>query len=258
MASKRDSTAQRRARANRAQREALAARSEAASTPRPSRQAPAASGRLGGRAEKADSRDAGPANATADRSDETKPLAGEATTGRNRRAGRARPGGEPVDVATLEGSWLSKVMRVPGGAQVLNAFLVAVLATILGVVFAFLVHTEPAPGTPRNAKNVVFVDTSVESLGVARALIPLLVIVVIPAVALAFSLHPQRRRIWLGAAIVTAVLVVTGAILFIFVAGMLGYAVYRASKVEGPQGPLLRSGTRRAAVDDGPGADQEG
>lgn len=187
-------------------------------------------------------------------SDEATATAGAETKGR---PARARPGDVAVDVATLEGSWLSKVMRVPGGAQVLNAFLVALLATVLGVVFAFVLHSQPPPGTPASDKDAVGVDTLVESVGAVSALAPLLAFLVIPGAALALSLHPRRRRIWLGAAIVMALLVMLGQILYIFVAGMLGYAVYRASKVEGPQEPLLRLGSRRAVVDDASAADQE-
>ncbi|HEX2574973.1 MAG TPA: hypothetical protein VHK88_01405, partial [Aquihabitans sp.] len=118
MARSSESSRQRRARENRARRAALEARTNGAPPARPSRVAPST-------AEKLKQRSAEP-RAAAGKGSEAAEVAKE---GRPKRERRPRPGDRPVDLATLEGSWFSKVTQVPGGTQALFAGLMAVVVT---------------------------------------------------------------------------------------------------------------------------------
>ncbi len=227
MANKRDQSNQKRQRANRAQREALAVRKVAASTPRPSRQPPVAARRTGGEVK-------APAGRTEDAN------TGAKSGGRARRPRPPRPGDTPVDIDTLEGSFYSKVVQVPGGSQAALGFFMAVLAVGFSVVLALFVHSVPPKGTKANARNVPGVDTAIHRFGPV-VLLPLVAILLAASLGYAYSLHRQRRRAWLMVAVITGVFVFVGQILFIFVAGMFAYALMRASKVEGPGESMFAS-----------------
>lgn len=223
MANKRDTSRQKRARENRAQRSALAARTKGAPPARPSRVAPATADRLKKTAESKSSA-TGKGDARTTRS------------GKPRRERPPRPGDKPVDVATLEGSWFSRLMHVPGGTQVLFAGVMAILATGLMSFSKLFVSAEDA-GT----KNAKATQTIFEFYSLTRA-VPLLVVpLAIAGAAVAFSFHPQRRRIWLGAAMILGLVAAFALQFYLFVAGFLGYAVFRSAKVEGPSEPILRS-----------------
>lgn len=210
MADKRESSRQQRARANRARREALAARTKAASTPRearvpvpPARTAPAAR-----RPERGDD-----ATAT-DR------------PARSERPRAARLGSTPVDPATMEGSWLRRLVHLPGGLQVLTASLVVVAITVMQV----FVKAVPPEGAPRNADPT---RTLFEAYG-ARALVILAPPVVMVALALGYAMHPRRRRAWIVAAFsLLMVGVVLGSLPYLMAGGFLGYGAIRSRQVEG-------------------------
>lgn len=235
MAANRDAN-QKRQRANRAQRETLAARTTAASTPRPSRQPPVAARRTGGEVK-------APAARAIDDS-------ASRPTGRAKRVRPPRPGDTPVDPATLEGSFYRKVLQVPGGSQAFMAFLLAAMAVVFSVALAAFVHTVPRRGTPAKARGAPGVDTALGRYGLA-VLVPLVLILAVATYGLLSSLRPYRRRAWLGAAVVIGVLVFFGQVLFVFVAGMFAYATMRASKVEGPGESVLGSLRRRRGADRG-------
>ncbi len=239
VANKRDTSAQRRARENRARRQALEARTKGAPPARPSRVAPATAEKLKRSAASTStstgSSGSGPANGSG---------------GKPRRERPPRPGDRPVDLDTLEGSWFSKVMKVPGGIQVLFAAVMAVVATGLMSFTAVFVAEADIDDRDATATQTVF---EAKSLPVALALvgIPL----VITAVALASTLRPQRRRVWLVSAIILGALSLALLQLYLIVAGFLAYGVFRAARVEGPNEPLLGSlfGRRRPSVDPGAG-----
>lgn len=235
MAANRDAN-QKRQRANRAQRETLAARTTAASTPRPSRQPPVAARRTGGEVK------APAARATDD--------SASRPTGRAKRVRPPRPGDTPVDPATLEGSFYRKVLQVPGGSQAFMAFLLAAMAVVFSVALAAFVHTVPRRGTPAKARGAPGVDTALGRYGLS-VLVPLVLILAVATYGLLSSLRPYRRRAWLGAAVVIGVLVFLGQVLFVFVAGTFAYATMRASKVEGPGESVLGSLRRRRGADRG-------
>jgi hypothetical protein len=235
-----DSSKQKRARANKAQREALAARTQAAATPRPSRVAPAA----GGATAAATTRRASKVSRPPQPEGEQK-TAGRASA---RPARPLRPGDTPVDVDSLEGSFYVKVMQVPGGRQVLTAAFTAVLGFIGSVLTLFFLHQQEYGLSKKAAKTAPF-ETAIHRDG-PLVLIPAVLGLVAAAVALRFALHPNRRWIWLGTAIFSVFLVVfMQQTLFIFSAGMLGYAVMRSSKVEGPNESIFGRGRRAAATD---------
>ena len=208
MANKRDTSKQKRARQNRAQREALKARAEAAAVPADVRRSSAGAG------ESADAKGAG-----------------------TKKRGRApvaprgpRPGDVPVDLDTLEGSWIAKRMAVPGGRHVLSALLLSVL---LSVMLAFQKYP-PADG-PTDAKAT---ESIFDLLG-PFAFFLLLFPVVVVAIAAQLTLHPKHRRIWLGCTIVLGAAVLAMVQLYIVhlvVVGYLIYALQRAKRVEGPYG----------------------
>jgi hypothetical protein len=238
VANKRESSNQKRQRANRAQREALAARTEAASTPRPSRQPPKAVRRTGGEVKER-------------RVDANTPAAAakgskQATSGgaRPKRERRPRLGDSPVDLETLEGSWFKKVMQVPGGSQVLMGFgITAVTAVFLSQAKLFA-----QANTPKNVKKPKLTRTLFDVVGTPQGLLLLAIPIVLAGFALLVTLRPWRRRAWTGAALAFALLVLVGGALyfnFIFSGGFLAYALFRASKVEGPAESLFAGRRRR-------------
>lgn len=237
MANKRDSNSQKRSRANRAQREALKARTTAAATPRPSRAAPAASRRAPGAR--------GPVRSTA---------TDEATTapgGRARRVRPPKPGDTPVDIAALEGSFLRRLSQVPGGSQVISAALVTVLATAFTCYLAIFTKTANTAGLERGDEGFVANATQVEVYGYVGLVIPMVIVCLMMVFALSRSLTPRRRRAWFFAAVIIGVIGLQAAQLHILAAGMLGYAYFKANKVEGPE-PLLGGRFGRRRRDDEP------
>lgn len=136
-------------------------------------------------------------------------------------------------------------MQVPGGSQVLMGFALTLLATF----FLATAKISPKEGTPKNAKNPEFVRTIFDVFGVTKGLLLLAVPVVIAGVAVAASLRRERRRVWFGSAVALALLVVGArATFYVFPAGLIGYGVYRAYKVEGPSQSSFGSRRRRAAT----------
>ncbi len=243
MANKRDSTNQKRARENRARREALEVRTKGAPA-RPSRVAPKTVEKL---ARTADNKASG-ADAKANNSGGK---AGKNASGKPRRERPPKPGDHPVDIATLEGSWISRMMQVPGGTQVLFAGVMAIVATGLMSFSKLFVAAEDSGKKGAKATQTIFQAYSL------KLAIPLLVVpLVVAALAVAFSFHPQRRRIWFAAALALGLVAASALQFYLFVAGFLAYGVYRAYKVEGPNESLLSLLRRRfgrpsvAAADD--------
>ena len=69
----------------------------------------------------------------------------------------------------------------------------------------------------------------------ARAWVFLLVPIVVVAVAVAYSLHPKRRTVWIGSAVALAIVaLLTTMTLHLLVIAFLIYGISRASKIEGP------------------------
>lgn len=218
---------QKRARQNRAQREALAARTKAASTPRHERVA-AASPVTTGRAGRTGSPD--------DAAKGAKPgAAGSAKAA----LGEGRLGQVPVDIDTLEGTFLSKLVRVPGGMQVIMA---AVLAVVLAVM-ASVMATVPPEGAERGAKAT---RTLFEAYG-ASALLFLAPPLILVGNAVVFGLHAKRRRMWTMSAVMLGLFALVMP-QYLFPAGMLGYAVLRAKRIEdGPHRPRRPARSARSA-----------
>jgi len=205
VANNRDSSKQKRARQNRAQREAREARAKAAALPAEERKAKYASSTPA---------DAAPAK-------------------KSRGADRPRPerkprlGDTPVDIETLEGNWYKKRLSVPGGRQVLTGAVLTVVITFLTVITKY-----PDPDATGEAKKKA-TESFFDIYGAAG--IPLLLVPIIAmAVATAFILSPNRRKIWIGCSFVAAIAAVVLGIPYIFPVGFLVYAVMRANKIEGP------------------------
>src|SRR5690606_1431398 len=118
VANKRDTSKQKRARQNRAQREALKVRTEVASAPPEARRSKA-------------SPTAVSAPGSSD-GDKAAPKRGGFFSPKGDRP--PRPGDVPVDIETLEGSWFTKRVKVPGGRQVLTGL---ALTVILSGLLAF-------------------------------------------------------------------------------------------------------------------------
>lgn len=227
-----DVSKQKRARQNRAQREALAARKKAASTPREERVAavaPLAPDRSGAKGSKATTGTG---------------TGGEASASARTAMAEGRLGQVPVDIETLEGSFLSKLVRVPGGMQVIMA---AVLAVVLAVMASVMATVPPEGAEPgADATRTLF-----EAYG-ASALLFLAPPLILVGNAVVFGLHAKRRRMWTMSAIMLGVFSLLMP-QYLFPAGMLGYATLRAKRVEdGPRRPVRRS--RRSRSDGGPDA----
>lgn len=234
----RDDAKQRRARENRARRAALAARKSGEAPKRPSRVAPSTAEKLAKKPQTSGGRV--PDEAAADLPDDTK------KSGKTARTKRERPpklGDRPVDIATLEGSWLSKVTKVPGGMQALMAAVLTVLVSgMLATMDAFVADADVDKKDAKATLNIF------EAYGTNRALFTLAIPLLLVFVAAGFSLHKHRRRIWVAAAIVLGVLFGTTLPHYIFPVGFLVYAVMRSSRVEGPNESLFASRRRRAAT----------
>lgn len=234
MANKRDIARQKRSRENRAQRAALTARTQGAPA-RPSRVAPSTAEKLkataGTKSTSAGSKRASSATGHSD----ALPDDGAKGAKKTRRERPPRPGDRPVDIDTLEGSWVSKVMKVPGGTQVLFAAAMAIVAT--GLMVFTNMYVADSKDKDANATLTVF---EAKSMPVALALVGIPLI--ITGIAVASSLRPHRRRIWLAAAVILGALALSGVLqLHLIVAGFFGYAVFRAAKVEGQNEPLARA-----------------
>lgn len=228
MANKRDTAAQKRARENRAQREARQARTKAASTPRPSRVAPAAK----------------PGAATGKR------VGRFGAPGQPKPPRRPRLGDAPVDVETLQGSYIRRLVQVPGGSQVTMALAISALSAFLAATGKSL-----APEGKVLSKKVKPTRSLIDAYSVSGAALRVLIPVAIIAVAFALGLSPKRRRVWLVATLLLALVFFLGGVIyiyFLFPLGLMVYGLYRANKIEGPQ-PLFggRGRASRAATDDG-------
>jgi hypothetical protein len=202
VATNRDSK-QKRAKQNRAQREAREARTKAASVPADERKAKYAS---------------------------SAPATGAAKKGRSDRPAperRPRLGDQPVDLETLEGNWYKKRLAVPGGRQVLTGTVLTVIITVLTVVNKY-----PDPDATGEAKKKL-THTFTEyygAVGIPLVIIPLLAMFV----ASYFILSPNRRRIWTICGFVAVIGAVFFGIPYFFPVGFLFYAIMRANKIEGP------------------------
>lgn len=241
MANRSDASRQKRARQNRAQRQALAARTSGEGVKRPSRVAPVTAERL--KTAPRETTRAGsidPAEAPAPGAEKPKP----------RRERAPRPGDRPVDIATLEGSWFSKIVKVPGGMQVLMAVGMTLVVTGL---LAFMDTYPSQANVDAKVKDADPERTIIEALGAPKAALILILPLVVVGIAAAMSLHKQRRRVWVGAAVILGAFFALGMLQYIFPMGFLLYAVMRASRVEGPNEPLFRR--NRAAAD--PDADAD-
>lgn len=209
MANKRDTSKQKRARQNRAQREAVQARTKAAAEAPEVRRSKATS---------APTASGTPAKKQG--------FFSAASEGRP-----PRPGDTPVDVATLEGNWITKRVQVPGGRQVLTALLLTLILTVLLAAQKFVPE-----GAPKDAKPTVSIFDRFGALAFVLLGVPLIIV----AIAAQFSLHPKRRRIWTFCAALLSIAVV-GALgiyfVHLIVVGYLIYAISRAAKIEGPVSP---------------------
>lgn len=218
MANKRDTSKQKRARENRAQREALKARTTAASTDPEERRTKATS--------TADAPST-KASRAAERSARTRPV---------------RPGDVPVDVAALEGNFLSKRNHVPGGRQVMFAFVITLITSI-----TLAVGKYPPDDDPDGKRTLSFFEAA------GPAAWPLLLVPpVVVAVALALSLHPKRRRIWLACTVALGALTVAALAIYtvnLLALGFMIYGIQRASRVEGPMAGGRPRRARRGATE---------
>ncbi|HRW37271.1 MAG: hypothetical protein KDB04_04815 [Acidimicrobiales bacterium] len=206
MANKRDTSKQKRARENRAQRDALKARTEAAATAPEQRRTRASAGPVEAPKSKA--------GRAAERSARTRPV---------------RPGDVPVDVESLEGNFLTKRNQVPGGRQVLYSFALTVIIAVLLATQKYATPEELDRNEKATPTHSIF-----EAYG-ARAWVFLLVPIVVVAVAVAYSLHPKRRTVWIGSAVALAIVaLLTTMTLHLLVIAFLIYGISRASKIEGP------------------------
>ncbi len=151
-------------------------------------------------------------------------------SGKPRRERPPKPGDKPVDIATLQGSFVKKVMQVPGGFQVLMATGLTVLSSVMVVFTAQHVAQELGEDGETTAAPIF------EAYGsTAQAAMWLVIPLVAAAVALSASLSPFRRRVWLaGAIIMMGVFFSTGAFVYLYPGGTLAWAYFRSTKIEGP------------------------
>lgn len=233
MAKKSETSRQRRARENRARREALAARTKAASTPKAERTAAAAPERT----------DTGASGRSRKGRSEQK----AASTTRSRAERPARLGQVPVEIHELEGGFLRKVVQVPGGMQVMMS---VVLVLAMTAMYSF-VHLFPPEGAPVDATAT---QTIWDRFGVGGALSFLGPPLIIALSALFYSLHERRRRVWIMAAILLAIMSLFMP-QYLFPAGFMFYAVWRAKRVEDGGGVSL--GSRLAERFGGPKRDRD-
>jgi hypothetical protein len=245
VANKRDTAQQKRAKQNRAQREALAARTQGGPK-RPSRVAPSTAEKLATKAA------AGPASTAAEGAKDAK-----GSGAKPRKVRPVRPGDVPVDIESLEGSWRQKVTHVPGGTQVLMAGVMTVLVVGL-VTFMPSYISEAAQKASDKAKPD---QTIFEAYGVGPALVVLGIAVAAVGLALAMALKPARRRVWIIAAVTVAAITFVGQVsFFLVVAALLGFGAFKSAKVEDGRTSLFRrrSATDRSETLDGSGAVEDG
>lgn len=231
MANKRDTAQQKRARQNRAQREALAARTQGAPK-RPSRVAPSTAEKLATKAA------AGPTSTAEDGSEASK-----GSGSKPRKVRPVRPGDVAVDVDALQGSWRQKVTHVPGGTQVLMAGVMTVL--VIGLVSFMPSYVSEAA---QKASDKPKPDQTIfEAYGVGPALVVLAIAVAAVGVALAMALKPARRRVWVISAVTVAAITFVGQVsFFLVVAALLGFGAYKSARVENGGVSMFR---RRSATD---------
>lgn len=138
----------------------------------------------------------------------------------------------PVDVETLQGSWIRKVVTVPGGIQVLMSVVLTVVMTVMSA----FTRAFPAEGAPDDSE-LVRTIFDVHGVGALMFLAPPILIVGNAAI---YALHAKRRRIWIFSAVAMALFSLFGP-QYLFPAGFLAYAVLRARKVEdGPSAADIR------------------
>ena len=218
MANNRDSSKQKRARQNRAQRDALQARTTAASEPVETRKAKYAS--------------SGPSQSGSGR-----PTKKE----RPERPERPpRPGDVPVDIEALEGNWYSKRMTVPGGRFVMMGALLTLILTVLTLLSPIPIRKEDQVKGGPTTQSIFDI---LHAVTIPVVLIPLIA----SLVASWFILSPHRRRIWIGCAVVATIGVSLLGFQYIFPVGFLVYGVMRSNKIEGPS-PRSRAGRAAAAA----------
>lgn len=106
------------------------------------------------------------------------------------------------------------------------------------------------PGFENDA-DAPFTMTIFEKLGTPVGALVIAIPVVATLVALAFSLHPQRRRIWIGSSVVIFVAMLFNIVLmnFLVVGGFLIYAAWRSRRIEDPPPPRVRRGAGAEAAD---------
>lgn len=222
MADNRSSSKQKRAKQNRAQREALQARTAAASTPAEVRRAKYASSTPeGGGAAAKPAKKGGFFSGGADRPERP-----------------PRPGETPVDIESLEGSWFSIRMKIPGCRQVMTGAGLLVLVTIL----AFFVNLPAVKAT--KGQKALPSETIIQRAG-PQIILVLLVPLALGAISLIFATSPRRRRYWMWTAMISFAVSLLGLSWYLFPAGFFAFGVYKAYKVEGPA-PYSRAG--RAAA----------
>lgn len=241
----RDSSKQKRAKENRARRAALAARTGGDGPKRPSRVAPSTAAKLANGSRSTD---------TSDKS--TGRSADGKGSGKGAKPKRERPkrlGDTAVDIDTLEGNWFSKVIKVPGGTQILMAVVLTILVSgMLATMPAFVAEAD------RNDKSAKATLTIFEAYGSTRAVVTLAIPLALVFIAAGFALNKHRRRIWVACALLLAILFGTTLPHYIFPVGFLGYAVMRSSKVEGPNESLFAAVRRRRAAAAGAAPDPDG
>ena len=239
----RDVSKQKRAKENRAKRAALAARTSGEAPKRPSRVAPSTAEKLANSPRATDTAERSKGRGDADGGKGSSGKGGGAKDGKPKRERPKRLGDTPVDIDTLEGSWFSKVTKVPGGTQVLMSVVLTVLVTgMLATMDAFVAEAD------KNDKKAKATLTIFEAYGTTRSLITLAIPLLLVFTALGFTLNKHRRRIWVACALLLAVLFGTTLPHYIFPVGFLGYAVMRSSKVEGPNESIFAAMRRRRAA----------
>ena len=222
-------TQQKRAKQNRAQRAALDARKKAAAVPLEKRQAAVSTAAAAAATDASGPKKKGDRPARAPR-----PPA---------------PGSTPVDIATLEGSWYAKRLKVPGGKEVLLSGFITILVTGMTSFTKLFVPK----GSAKGAKPT---ETIFQVYG-GKAILFLAAPILVALAANVFSLHPRRRTIWNLCALIMAVYVVRGpaGALYLFPVGTLLWATFKASRVEGPAPRLFR---RSRGVDASPVQEEGG
>lgn len=234
MANKRDTAQQKRAKQNRAQREALAARTQG-KPKRPSRVAPSTAEKLATKAA------AGPVSTVEEGTE-----AAKGSGAKPRKVRPVRPGDVPVDIDALQGTWRQKVTHVPGGTQVLMAGVMTVL--VIGLVSFMPSYVSEAA---QQASDKPKPDQTIfEAYGAGPAVIVLGIAVAAVGLALAMALKPVRRRVWIISAVTVAAVTFVGQVsFFLVVAALLGFGAFKSAKVEDGRTSLFRRRSRTDPAD---------